>query len=132
LIDLSNHITGHVNGAGFDDAGGGQRIAGEIIDEINNNPELRDWLDAEVEKLYRGMPMQGHMANFFHCVKTREKPISDVWTHCNSVNACHMANIAMLLDRTVRFDPKKYQFADDAEANALMTREQRAPYQIDV
>ena len=105
-------------------------LSGKPVEEINASEQDRQWLDEEVSKLYRGMPMQGHMANFFHCVKTREKPISDVWTHCSSVNACHMANIAMLLDRTVRFDPKKYQFAEDAEANALMTREQRAPYQI--
>jgi len=70
------------------------------------------------------------MGDFFECVKTRSKPISDVWSHCNSVNACHMANIAMLLGRTVRFDPKKYQFIDDDEANRLMWRPQRKPYEI--
>jgi len=107
-------------------------LTGSPVEEINASEQDRKWLDEEVNKLYRNMPMQGHMANFFHCVKTREKPISDVWTHCSSVNACHIANISMLLDRTVRFDPKKYQFVDDAEANALMTREQRAPYQIKV
>jgi myo-inositol 2-dehydrogenase / D-chiro-inositol 1-dehydrogenase len=47
------------------------------------------------------------MGNFFHCMKTREKPISDVWSDCNSVNACHMANIAMLLDRRSHSIPKR-------------------------
>ena len=70
------------------------------------------------------------MGNFFHCMKTREKPISDVWSDCHSVNACHMANIAMLLDRPVRFDPQAYQFIEDQEANQLMSRKQREPYGI--
>ncbi len=67
------------------------------------------------------------MENFFHCMKTREKPISDVWTHCNSVNACHMSNIAMLTKRKQRFDPATYRF-DDEDANRLMRREQRSPW----
>jgi hypothetical protein len=95
-------------------------------------PEEREWLDAEVQKLFRGMPLDGHMANFFHCVKTREKPISDIWTHCNSVNACHMANIAMLLDRPVKWDQNRYDFEGDPEASALASRKQREPFQIRV
>ena len=90
----------------------------------------QQWLDEEVQKLYRGMPIHGHMANFFHCVKTRETPIADVWTHTNSVNACHVANIAMLLDRKVRWDQAKYDFIDDPEASALTKRPQREPYGI--
>jgi hypothetical protein len=48
------------------------------------------------------------------------------------VNACHIANIAMLLDRPVHFDPKAYQFIDAQEANQLMSRKQREPYGIQV
>ena len=103
-------------------------LTGKPIEDLSDAD--KKWLDEEVRKLYRGMPMQGHMANFFHCVKTREKPISDVWTHTNSVNACHVANIAMLLDRKVRWDQAKYDFIDDPEASALTKRPQRDPYGI--
>ena len=105
-------------------------LTGKPIEDLSDADTK--WLDEEVQKLYRGMPMEGHMANFFHCVKTRERPISDVWTHTNSVNACHMANLAMLLARKLRWDPEKYQFVDDDEANALMSRKQREPYGIKV
>ena len=68
---------------------------------LKKNPADKEWLDAEVAKLYRGKPNDdeelAHMINFFDCVKDRSLPISDVYSHCNSVNACHMANIAMLL-----------------------------------
>jgi len=103
-------------------------LTGKPIEDLSDAD--KEWLDEEVRKLYRDMPMQGHMANFFHCVKTREKPISDVWTHTKSVNACHMANLAMLLGRKLRWDPEQYQFVDDAEANLLMRRKQREPYGI--
>ena len=63
-------------------------------------------------------------------MQDRSLPISDVYTHVNSVNACHMANIAMLLGRKVRWDLKQQQFIDDAEANALMSRPQRSPYTL--
>lgn len=105
-------------------------LTGKPIEEINADPEQRRWLDEQVATLYRGMPLRGHMANFFHCVKTRELPISDVWTHTNSVNACHMANIAMLIKRKVEFDPEAYQFVGDDEANRFMRRVERSPWEI--
>jgi hypothetical protein len=37
----------------------------------------------------------------------------------------------MKLGRKVRWDPVKEVFADDAEANALRSRPQRAPYGTD-
>lgn len=105
-------------------------LTGQRVEEINADPKRREWLDEEVRKLYRGMPIEGHMANFFHCIKSGEKPISDVWTHANSVNACHMANIAMIVQRKIQFDPTTYQFVGDDQANQFLERSQRAPWQI--
>ncbi len=107
-------------------------LTGTPVEEIEKDAKQKEWLDEQVRALYRNMPLSGHMTNFFHCMKTREKPISDVWTHCRSVDACHMANIAMLLDRSVKFDPDQRRFAGDDEANALMSRKQRAPYGTNV
>jgi predicted dehydrogenase len=105
-------------------------LTGQIVEEIHADPKRREWLDEEVRKLYRGMPMEGHMANFFHCVKSGEMPISDVWTHCNSVNACHIANVAMFVQRKVKFDRDSYQFVGDEQANQFLKREQRTPWNI--
>jgi predicted dehydrogenase len=105
-------------------------LTGKPVEEINADPAQRDWLNQEVGKLFRGMPLEGHMANFFHCVKTRQMPISDVWSHCHSVNACHIANVAMLLRRKVTFDPQKYQFVGDEEANRFIHRTQRSPWEL--
>lgn len=91
----------------------------------------RDWVKEEIIKLCHGKQPGDHMRNFFECVKDRGKTISDVGSHVNSVNACHMANIAMLLGRKIAFDPGKYEFPGDAEANALAKRNQREPFGID-
>jgi myo-inositol 2-dehydrogenase / D-chiro-inositol 1-dehydrogenase len=107
-------------------------IRGTFVERLKENPADKAWLDAEVAKLYRGKPIHGHMANFFDCVKDRSLPISDVYTHCNSVNACHMANIAMLLGHKIKWDPGKYQFIDDEQANHLTRRKEREPYTIRV
>lgn len=105
-------------------------LTGKIVEQINADKGETEKLNAEVAQLYRGMPMDNHMGNFFHCIRNKLTPISDVWTHCHSVNACHMANIAMFLNRTIRFDPSSYRFIDDQEANAFIDRAQRAPWQL--
>ncbi len=105
-------------------------LHGKFVEELKKSPTDKQWLDQAVAKLYRGMTIHGHMANFFNCVKSRALPISDVFTHCVSVNTCHTANIAMLLGRKVTWDQEKYAFLGDDEANQLTRREQRAPYTI--
>ncbi len=74
--------------------------------------------------------MNGHMQNLFDCIANRQKPISDVDTHHRSASACHLANIAMRLDRELRWNPEAENFIDDPEATAMPSREQHAPYQI--
>jgi len=49
----------------------------------------------------------------------------------SGMNACHMANIAMLLKRRIVFDCDRYAFRNDAEANQLMSRVQRDPWRTD-
>ena len=72
-----------------------------------------------------------HMQNFFDCMKDRSLPISDVFTHHRSVSACHLANVAVLLERKVRWDPVKEDFVGDPQASAMLRREQRKPYTIE-
>jgi myo-inositol 2-dehydrogenase / D-chiro-inositol 1-dehydrogenase len=107
-------------------------LTGKLINAINADESEKKWLDEEVAKIYRNMPLKSHMANFFHCIETGELPISDVFTHCNAMNACHMANISMMLKRKLKWDPEKYEFIGDDEANLLTRRAQREPYAIKV
>jgi len=71
-----------------------------------------------------------HMTNFIECIKTRETPNADVeWGHRSST-VCHLGNIARWLNRKLKWDPEAEQFIGDDEANGLVAREQRKPYQI--
>lgn len=102
-------------------------LTGKPVEDIAADPQATEWLQQEVHKLYRQMPITSHMGNFIHCLKTRERPISDIWSHCHSLNACHMANIAMLTKETLKFDHASYSF-NHSVANALMSRTQREPW----
>lgn len=105
-------------------------LSGKIAEEIAASAAETKWLDEEVVKLYRGKQPGSHMGNFFQCVASRKLPVSDVFSHVRAVNACHLANVALLLGRKVRFDPAGQQFLGDEEANKLAARPRRSPYTI--
>ncbi len=107
-----------------------RRLTGKPIEELTGAD--KEWLDEECQKLYKGRKPTGHMQNFFDCVKERAEPVSDVFSHHRELSSCHMCNLAMLLKRKLRWDPKKEEFIGDEVANALLSRPQRAPYQIKV
>jgi hypothetical protein len=47
-----------------------------------------------------------------------------------SVTVCHLGNLAYWNHRKLRWDPKEWQFVDDAEANKWRDRERRDPWQL--
>ena len=101
------------------------------MDELADNPLPEDAL----KKAYNGKEPGGpnaHMKNFFDCVKTREQPISDVFTHHRALTTCHLANIAIRLGRPLEWDPKTQQIVGDEAANAWQRREQRKGFEITV
>jgi predicted dehydrogenase len=48
-----------------------------------------------------------HVENFLDCVKTRKRPNGDVWIGHRSAQASHLANIAYVQKRRIRFDPDR-------------------------
>jgi predicted dehydrogenase len=73
---------------------------------------------------------QSHTQNFLECVRTRRRPNADVEIGCRTVTICHLGNIAYQLRRPLRWDPAGESFVDDAEANRLLDRSRRAPWEI--
>ena len=71
-----------------------------------------------------------HMGNFFDCVKSRRKPISDVESQHRSATTCHLGNIAMWVGRPLRWDPKVEEFLDDSLANSHLRRPQRPGFEV--
>jgi predicted dehydrogenase len=69
-----------------------------------------------------------HHGNWLECIRTRRQPIAPVEVAHRSCTACLLHHIAMKLRRRLRWDPDKERFVGDDEANALLSRPQRAPY----
>ncbi|MDJ1469320.1 Gfo/Idh/MocA family oxidoreductase [Cytophagaceae bacterium DM2B3-1] len=71
-----------------------------------------------------------HHGNWLDCIVSRKAPIAPVEVAHRSCSTCLIHHIAMKLKRKVFWDPAKEQFINDAEANLLLSRQMRAPYQI--
>jgi hypothetical protein len=77
-----------------------------------------------------GYPANFHVRNFLDCVKTRSQPRANADAACWSHITCHAANIALLLGRKLKFDPKTTMFVNDDEANRLRGEALREPWRI--
>jgi predicted dehydrogenase len=73
---------------------------------------------------------QYHMGYWLEAMKTRKTPNADVEIGHRSVSVSHLITITRILNRKVRWDPKKEEFPGDAEANALVNRPRRAGYEL--
>jgi myo-inositol 2-dehydrogenase / D-chiro-inositol 1-dehydrogenase len=69
--------------------------------------------------------------NWLDCIKSRKEPISPVETGHRACTVCLVTHIAMKLERRLGWDPVKEVFTGDKEANAMLSRPQRAPYGTD-
>lgn len=71
-----------------------------------------------------------HVKNFVDCVKSRQRPRSDVEIGHKSVIACHLGNIAARLRTQVQWNPKQEKILGNPEAERLAGREYRAPWKL--
>ncbi len=73
-----------------------------------------------------------HAKVFLDCIRTRKRPPADVAQGHESTVPGHLMNIAWRTGRPIRWDAEREQVVDDAEANALVTKQYRAPWRLDV
>lgn len=99
------------------------KLEGRPINDMSeaDNKEI----DALVAELYNGKKPGNHMGNFFACREDGELPVSDVFTHHRTMTACHLCNIALMVGRDLKWDPKAEQFVGDDAANKLLSRPSR-------
>ena len=101
-------------------------MKGKPVEDLKTAPLPED----AIAKIYGGKEPTSHMQNFFDCVQSRELPISDVYTHHRALTTCHLAGIAIRLNRKFQWDAKTEQITDDREANQWLAREQRKGFEI--
>jgi len=72
-----------------------------------------------------------HTDNFLQCVYDNKPTIAPVEAAHRTISISHIGNIGLRLGRAkLRWDPAAEKFIDDAEANGLITREWRKPWQL--
>ena len=77
-----------------------------------------------------GWVAQGHIENWFDCIKSRAKPNADVEIGHRTVTVGHLINIAREVGRKLRWNPVKEQIVGDPEANALLDRTRRKGWEL--
>lgn len=73
-----------------------------------------------------------HYRNFLDAVRARDHSIlhCDIEEGHKSAVLCHLANISYRLGRSLEFDPQTERFVGDDEANAMLSRQYRAPFVV--
>jgi predicted dehydrogenase len=100
---------------------GGPQPVPEEPGELWTTPEKDETGDAP--KDYRH-----HARNFLDCIKSRKTPIADLESSHQVAIACHLANISLKTGRKIAWDTAKEQIVGDAEANEMLVRPYRAPW----
>lgn len=73
---------------------------------------------------------EDHHGNWLDSIRTRQPPITNAEIAHRACSTCLIHHIAMKLKRKVYWDPVAERFQHDDEANAMLSRPQRAPYFI--
>lgn len=120
---------GAAAGAGVEFVGESGRIRVNRGQFLETEPETLKYetIGPEETRLYASAD---HRRNFLECVRSRREPICPVEVGHRSVTVCHLANIASWLRRPLRWDPERETFVDVPEADRLLERPMRAPWQL--
>ncbi len=105
---------------------GGSPVHEDVKYEFEQYPEDKTEKDLET---HVAPAIRAHMKNFLECIASREKPVSDIEQGYMSATACILANLSMQLGRSITWDHAKGEAVGDAEANALLRRPYRTPWE---
>jgi myo-inositol 2-dehydrogenase / D-chiro-inositol 1-dehydrogenase len=72
-----------------------------------------------------------HHGNWLDCIRNRKEPISTVEMGHRACTLCLISHIAMKVPGVLQWDPEKERFANNDQANSMLSRHQRAPFGTD-
>ena len=103
--------------------------------KITGTPIEEEWDQGkfgpeDLTRLYKGKPHEGHKNNFYRCIREGGLPVSDVYSHVQALNTCHLCAIAARLGRVIKWDPKAENIVGDDQAAALFARTPRKGFEI--
>ena len=116
-----------VNGYDFTPMGGkGEAVHREVALELEQYPE--DKTEKDLEK-HCAPAVRGHMKDLLSCIATRGRPVADIEEGCISSASSILANVSLQLGRSLTWDPNAFKVVGDDEANQLLARPYRAPWE---
>jgi len=131
----SRQINGHGYGIEFYGTNGTMfldRSGYEIIPETDRDG------DRSIPRMYS---MQGvnvnnsnydHADDFYNCIKSRGKPISDIEEGHTSTAACLLANVSYRTGTKLEYDGATETIRNNPEASKLLDKECRSPWKLEV
>ncbi|MDB4766111.1 Gfo/Idh/MocA family oxidoreductase [bacterium] len=110
-----------------------KKLVGKPVEDLKDNPLPED----AIGKVYKNLPMEKnareqHWLNFLYCHKEKVEPISDVASHMQMLNVCHLAGISGRLGRTINWDAATETITGDELANSMLARPYREGYEIEM
>ncbi len=96
-------------------------------DKIESKPDtiLKTPLTDKDAKVYLS---NDHRKNWLECIRSRKAPICPPEVGHRSASICHLGNIGYWLRRPLKWDPETEKFNADDEANGLVSRTPRDPW----
>jgi predicted dehydrogenase len=96
---------------------------------LRSEPEniVSDRLSDREVHLYKS---PGHHRDWIDCIRSRKRPIADVEIGARTAAIIQLGNLAYWHHRRLKWDPHKWQFVDDKEAEKWMDRERRAAWPL--
>lgn len=88
---------------------------------------LQEFIGPDENRLYRS---RDHFQNFLDCVRSRRPTITPSEVAHRSASVGHLGVITMEVERKIRFDPKTEKILGDPEAERLLSRPYRSPWQL--
>ncbi|MDR1779459.1 MAG: Gfo/Idh/MocA family oxidoreductase [Tannerella sp.] len=90
----------------------------KLLSPLTDNDPVRLYVSAE------------HHGNWLECILSGKKNITPAEVAHRSCTVCLLQHIAMKLDRRLYWDPITEKFKNDDEANSMISRPHRPPYQF--
>jgi predicted dehydrogenase len=97
---------------------------------IDGQDFYRDACEGRISRTTSINSMPAHKANFYRCIREGGLPISDVFSHVQAMNTCHLCGIAARLGRVIKWDPKAEKILGDDQAAAFFARTPRHGFEI--
>ena len=103
------------------------KITGKPIEE---NWDKDQFGEQDLKRLYKNKPFEGHKENFYRCLSEGGLGVSDVFSHVQTMNTCHLAAIAARLGKVIKWDPRREKIIDGGQAATLAARQPRTGFEI--